>query len=79
MLMVGSKGTFTYCSALGTSVVDYAITDMDPSYISAFTVRPQTPLTDHCQINVYLKRIIEQIAESEPCKLYRLQVISIGS
>lgn len=40
---------FTYCSALGSSVVDYAITDMDPSCICAFTVRPQLPLSDLCR------------------------------
>ena len=50
-----SFGRFTYCSALGASVVDYAITDMDPSSFNAFTVRQQTPLSDHSQINVYLK------------------------
>lgn len=50
-----SLGRFTYCSALGASVVDYAITDMDPSSFNAFTVRQQTPLSDHNQINVYLK------------------------
>ena len=38
---------------LGTSVVIYAITDMDPSLISVLTVRPQTVLSDHFQINVY--------------------------
>ena len=64
---------FSYCSALGTSFVDYAITDMDPSFISAFTVRPQSPLSDHCQINVYLKNNGQRIAkESEPCKTFRL-------
>lgn len=50
-----SLGRFTYSSALGSSVVDYAITDMDPSSISAFTVRQQTLLSDHNQINVFLK------------------------
>ena len=38
-----SLGRFTYSSALGSSVVDYAITDMDPSTISAFTVRQVGP------------------------------------
>ena len=68
-----SLGRFTYCSALGTSVVDYAITDMDPSLISAFTVRPQTPLSDHCQINVYIKPTVhKKITEPEPCKLHQI-------
>ena len=67
-----SLGRFTCCSALGTCVVDCAITDMDPSFISAFTVRPQSPLSDHCQINVYLKNNGQKIAkESEPCKTFR--------
>ena len=44
---------FTFSSTLGSSVVDYAITDMDPSTISAFTVRQQSLLSDHNQINVF--------------------------
>lgn len=50
-----SLGRFTNTSARGSSVVDYAITDMDPSNISAFTVRQQPPLSDHNQINVFFK------------------------
>ena len=50
-----SLGRFTFSSALGNSVVDYAITDMDPFYFSAFTVRRQTPFSDHNQINIFLK------------------------
>ncbi|KAI2644552.1 Structural polyprotein [Labeo rohita] len=42
-----SLGRFTCCSGLGASVVDYAITDMDPSSFSAFTVIQQTLLSDH--------------------------------
>ena len=48
-----SLGRFTYSSALGSIVEDYAITDMDPSTISAFTVRQQSPLSDHNQINLF--------------------------
>lgn len=68
-----SLGRFTYSSALGNSVVDYAITDLDPSFINAFTVRPQTPLSDHSQITVFIKRT-EQInnTQTQPCKLYNL-------
>ena len=51
-----SLGRFTCCSAFGTSVVDYAISDTDPSSFSAFTVRAQTPLSDHSQINIYLRK-----------------------
>ena len=46
---------FTYSSALGSSVVDYAITDMNPFTIRAFTIRQQSPLSDHNQINVFFK------------------------
>ena len=66
-----SLGRFTYCSALGTSVVDYAVTDMDPSSFSAFTVRQQTPLSDHNQINVFLKRFGHP-RNTQLCKLYKL-------
>ena len=66
-----SLGRFTYCSALGTSVVDYAVTDMDPSSFSAFTVRQQTPPSDHNQINVFLKRFVHP-RNTQPCKLYKL-------
>ena len=68
-----SLGRFTYSSALGSSVVDYAITDMDPSTISAFTVRQQSPLSDHNQINVFFK-LSGQMSETkkEPNKLYKL-------
>ena len=47
-----SLGRFTYSSALGSSVVDYAVIDMDLSTISAFTVRQQGPLSDHNQIKM---------------------------
>ncbi len=50
-----SLGRFTCCSGLGASVVDYTITDMDPSSFSAFTVIQQTPLSDHNQTNIYIK------------------------
>ena len=38
-----SLGRYTYSSVLGSSVVDYAVTDMDPEHINAFIVLPQTP------------------------------------
>ncbi|KAL2076716.1 hypothetical protein ACEWY4_027687 [Coilia grayii] len=66
-----SLGRFTYCSPLGSSVVDYAITDMNPTSINAFTVRPQLPLSDHCQINVFLKRS-QQIITTNTKKLLKL-------
>ena len=42
-----SFGRYTYCSKLGSSTVDYAITDLDQTSLSAFTVKEQTPLSDH--------------------------------
>lgn len=47
-----SLGRFTYCSVLGNSVIDYAITDICPESISAFTVLPQRPISDHNQITL---------------------------
>ncbi len=40
-----SLGRLTYCSYLGSSTVDYAITDLDQSQINYFTVMPQLPCT----------------------------------
>ncbi len=67
-----SLGRFTYCSALGRSVVDYAISDMDPSSFSAFTVKTQTPLSDHSQINIYLRKHAINTLKKQPNKLYDL-------
>ncbi len=51
-------GRFTCCSKLGASVVDYSITDIDPNFINAFTVRPQLPISDHCQtVQVHLNKL----------------------
>ncbi len=41
-----SLGRLTYCSYLGSSTVDYTITDLDQSQINYFTVMPQLPLSD---------------------------------
>ena len=37
-------GTPTYSSSLGSSTVDYFITDLNPESLRAFTVSPLTPL-----------------------------------
>ncbi len=42
-------GRFTFCSPLGNSIVDYMITDIDPSSLRSFTVRE---LTDHCVVRI---------------------------
>ena len=62
-----------FSSALGNSVVDYAITDMDPSYFSAFNVRWQTLFSDHNQINIYLK-MTNQATNTciEPDQMYKI-------
>lgn len=51
-----SLGRFTYCSVLGNSVIDYAITDLYAENINVFTVLPQCPISDHNQIILYLKK-----------------------
>ena len=72
-----SLGRFT--SALGSSVVDYAITGMYPSTISAVAVRQQSPLSDHNQINMFFKHS-DQISdtEREPSKLFNLNPMDIS-
>lgn len=51
-----SLGRCTYSSHLGSSTVDYAITDLDQSQINYFTVMPQLPLSDHSHIVISLNR-----------------------
>lgn len=69
-----SLGRFTQCSTLGAIVVNNAITDIDLSSISAFTVRPpQTSFSDHCQINVFLKKAQQPHgADHKPRNLFKL-------
>ena len=68
-----SLGCYTFSSALGSSTVDYAITDLDPMSLRALTVNPLTPLSDHSKITVYLKREHSNYEASEPSKLYNTQ------
>jgi hypothetical protein len=69
-----SLGRFTYCSPLGHSTVDYMITDIDPFSLSSFTVKPLTPLSDHSQITLFLKRTdMETTTHSQPSKLYNIR------
>ncbi len=69
-----SLGRFTCRSGLGASVVDYTITDMDPSSFSAFTVIQQTLLSNHNQTNIYIKtHHTPEQNQLETCKLYQVQ------
>ena len=67
-----SLGRFTYCSPLGHSTVDYMITDLEPSSLSSFTVKPLTPLSDHSQITLFIKRSDIERIHTEPNKLYNI-------
>ncbi len=58
-------GRLTYCSYLGSSTVDYAITDLDQSQINYFTVMPQLPLSDHSHIVLSLNRSGNLLPSSE--------------
>ena len=63
-------GRYTFSSALRSSTVDCAITDLDPLSLRAFTVNPLTPLSDHSNITVYLKREHSNYEASKPSELY---------
>ena len=73
-----SLGRLTQCSVLGSSVVDYAITDTEPQYINAFTVSPQQPLSDHSQITLFLKKSLSTTVNPNPePRLFPLQEIQM--
>ena len=61
-----SLGRLTQCSVLGSSVVDYAITDVEPQYINAFTVSPLQPFSDHSQITLFLKKSLSTTINPNP-------------
>jgi hypothetical protein len=68
-----SYGRYTYSSCLGSSTVDYFITDLNPESLRAFTVRPLTPLSDHSKITVYLNRAIHNHEASKPKELSNIK------
>ena len=73
-----SLGRLTQRSVLGSSVVDYAITDTEPQYINAFTVSPQQPLTDRSQITLFLKKSLSTTVNPNPePRLFPLQEIQM--
>ncbi|XP_048053738.1 uncharacterized protein LOC125272717 [Megalobrama amblycephala] len=67
-----SIGRYTYSSFHGCSTVDYMFTDFDLFSFRAFTVKPLTPLSDHSQITVYLKRTENTNIHAQPSKLYNI-------
>ncbi len=64
---------YTFNSFLGNSTVDYLITDIDQVHLRAFTVSPQTPLSDHCNITLYLKPAQNKRVCRQPSQLLNLQ------
>ena len=67
------QGKLTCHKWNGSSTVDYAITDLDLNSLRAFTVKEQTPLSDHSQIILYLKRADTGNIRSQPCNLYNIK------
>ena len=68
-----SFGRYTYSSPLGNSTVDYFITDLNLAAIRAFTVSPQTPLSDHNRTTAYLNRSTQNHKEQTPNKLHTIR------
>ena len=68
-----SFGQLTYSLVLGSSTADYAITDLDLTFLRAFTVKPLTPLSDHSQITIYLKRTATNDNRQKPSQMYKLR------
>ena len=66
-------GKFTFCSPHGNSTVDYMVTDIDTFSIKSFTVQPLTPLSDHSQITMYLKKRGTNTTPTQPSKLSHLR------
>lgn len=64
-----SLGRFTYCSQLGCSAVDYAVTDIESNNINYFMVMPQIPLSDHSHITISLKKTNSETSIKNQSKL----------
>ena len=69
-----SYGRYTHCSHLGSSTVDYMLTDIDPVHLKAFTVSPQTPISDHSRITLYIKQTQAHHTDGENNKLQRAEL-----
>ena len=65
-------GRYTYSLSLGSSTVDYFITDLNPESLRAFTVSPLTPLSNHSKITLYLNRAMLNHESSKPRDLYSI-------
>ncbi len=70
-----SCGQFTYSSNLDNSVVDYAISNIIPSHFSSLTVKAQSPLSDHSQMNLCIKgeNIKSREIHKKPFPLHKLK------
>ncbi len=64
-----SFGHCTHSSPLGSSTVDYSITDLDPLCLGTFTVSPLTPLPDHSKITLYIRQTVTDPHVVEPSEL----------
>ena len=49
------------------------ITDLDSSSLSSFIVKPLTPLSDHSQINLFIKRSDTKLTQTQPSKLFNIR------
>ena len=68
-----SFGRYTCNSSQGNSTVDYFITDISMASLRAFTVSPQTPLSDHNRTTAYLNRSTRIHNEQTPNKLHTIR------
>ncbi len=70
-----SCGQFTCSSNIGNSVVDYTISNISPSHFSALTVKAQSPLSDHSQINLFIKgeNITSRDIHKKPIHIHKLK------
>lgn len=66
-------GRNTDCSNLGSSTVDYAVTDLDQTSLRAFMMKEESRLSDNSQITLHLKRADTGNTCSQPCELYKLK------
>ena len=66
-------GRYTHCSHLGSSTVDYMLTDIERDHLQAFTVSPLSPLSDHSRITLYIKQDKVEETIQVDTKLHRAE------